>query len=402
MSAEFQMTAIGELRRLVKEVQGPLVVEVGLVRGKASELAQPLLAAVTQHAGGRVRLCKVDAEATSEEFCRHFEVNRVPTILVFFQGELVGRFTHKTAPEELLARIEECSSEKAAAEREGSPSRASPANAEARQHPILLELDVSTRHERDAWSTLDFRVKNESGRPLRSLEVTVTSRVFATAREVIERLDPGEARTLEMDIMPTTAAHRARVTVALRGSDLCQHLSSLQGRFRIEAARPGVAGNSIASQVHIDARNVVFDSINAGGSAGSATPQQRQAGPIWEAVPLELVRVPFPAELERKYDEFVSRFGGETCFESQRQGSFSGCNPKDNWQSRSFEKEAEHQICDFRAAPDGVYRLELFQRADGKYLALAYEKRGATFVSHWRTNDREYARHHSNVFQQVE
>jgi len=138
--------------------------------------------------------------------------------------------------------------------------------------------------------------------------------------------------------------------------------------------------------------------------AGPARPPQTEAAEargVAAVVCRPLFQVYFPPALRQKYDQFLSQFGQGESYEGWREGSFDGGKPKDSWGSGSFRKIGTDQVGSFAEAGEGIYRIELFTREQGKYFVIAYEKQGAAFAHHWGTNDLEYARRHPNVFRQV-
>ena len=398
---EIEVTAVEAIAEHLEGATQPLVVEVGIIEGRASRLAQPLLETISERLGGRVRLCKVDALKAGDEFCQGYGVERVPTILVFAQGKVVGRFVHTADEAEVLACIRGCLPE----EVPGTEEAECLVNGYASEtcQSISLEYDGRIRHAQGARSPLKFRITNMSSVRLNDIELAVESGVFARSSRQVRSIKPGASVKERIEIRPEEPGIQIGVTVVLRGPGLCQHLSKIQGEFSIDVEWPGVpvqqGGVTVIEQ---NWRNVISDGTGAQVGQPAQAPQPPEAGPSWTPVALDVIEVPFPGELAAKYGELLALHPGGRAFEGQRPGSFSGGLPKDTWGSRSFKKAGEHQVCEFREAPDGIYRLELFEGDRRKYLVIGYEKQGNSFVSHWRTNDRDYAKRYPDVFRHID
>jgi len=272
--------------------------------------------------------------------------------------------------------------------------------------PVRLEFNRSRKHKVGAYSLLEFRLHNLRREPLRAVELLAQCTAFGTVTTRLPEAPPGRACLLKAQVKPAESALGVQMEVRLRGEGLCHHLSRLEGNLEISIAEPGSAPyvQIVDQDVRVNTGHIVGDgatfstpiSVPFGGPGVASG--RLEASPVWEEVPLELVQVFFPADLESVWEEFLSHRQGTAVYEGCRQGTMSGTRPRDVWVSRSFRKVAEKQSCPFGQAPEGVYRVELFEREGGRFLAIAYERREAGFLSHWYTNDREYARKYRDIF----
>jgi hypothetical protein len=387
-----------ELEAMLRACDRPVVLEMGLVGVTAARLAEPLLLAVVKQFGPRVRCCKVDA-SQSPEVCDRFGVERVPTLAVFCRGAILGRFTHRDAEDELLACVQ---------------------RAVASVPSVTLAWQVGRQLLAQDAVTLRFQLHNLHNASWQRVRVTVAAPLlFGEVPPKVVQVGPGETRPFGVGVELRRASRGGfDVELELEGTEEPGGPWRAEGTLELAVERDSEGAVTIGGNVEILTTKEF--TIGPGRSDLST---QADRSPKWMPIPLYrcdpppppeppkpeppasavpgLAGIAFPPQLADEYQRFLALYDCATLYGGCRPGRIAAGRPHDQWGAVTARGKTERQLHPFPEAPDGIYRLELFERPDGRFSAIAYEKRGNTFVAHWCTNDPDYARRHPEVFGDV-